>query len=173
MTTVAGARRLGGGAVGLGEYDATTLEAPGKPTITVTGTPCRHGPPLSRPLVGQVDRLRPGVGGPAHGQLWISGDTVLYGGVKTVADRVDVGTAIVHLGGVRFPVSGPLRYTMTGAEGAELCALLEPATRHPRALRGGGSTSARGGPRPSVRSRPGPASRRPGSSSASGAMVEV
>ena len=53
---------------------------------------------------------------------------MLYGGVKTVADRVDVGTAIVHLGGAQFPVSGPLRYTMTGAEAAELCALLEPAT---------------------------------------------
>jgi L-ascorbate metabolism protein UlaG (beta-lactamase superfamily) len=48
--------------------------------------------------------------------------------VKGVAERLDVGTAIVHVGGVRFPVSGPLRYTMTGAEAAELCGLLEPAT---------------------------------------------
>ena len=53
---------------------------------------------------------------------------MLYDGVKTVAERLDVGTAIVHLGGVRFPVSGPLRYTLTGAEAVELCALLKPAT---------------------------------------------
>ena len=63
-----------------------------------------------------------------NGQLWISGDTVLYDGVKTVAERIDVGTAILHLGGVRFPVSGPLRYTLTGAEAVELCGLLKPAT---------------------------------------------
>jgi hypothetical protein len=31
-----------------------TLEAPGRPTIEVTATPCRHGPPLSHPLVGDV-----------------------------------------------------------------------------------------------------------------------
>ncbi len=29
---------------------------------------------------------------------------------------------------MRFPVSGPLRYTMTGDEAVELCALLRPAT---------------------------------------------
>ena len=45
-----------------------------------------------------------------------------------MADRLDVGTAILHLGGVRFPVSGPLRYTMTGDEAVEICALLRPAT---------------------------------------------
>jgi L-ascorbate metabolism protein UlaG (beta-lactamase superfamily) len=53
---------------------------------------------------------------------------VLYDGVKTVAERLDVGTAIVHIGGVRFPVSGPLRYTMTGADAVELCGLIGPAT---------------------------------------------
>ena len=136
VTTVAGARRLGGGAVGLGEYDTTTLEAPGKPTITVTGTPCRHGPPLSRPIVGQVTGFALAWEGQRDGQLWISGDTVLYDGVKTVADRLDVGTAIVHLGGVRFPVSGPLRYTMTGAEAVELCAPAGAGHGDPRALRG-------------------------------------
>jgi L-ascorbate metabolism protein UlaG (beta-lactamase superfamily) len=60
--------------------------------------------------------------------LWISGDTVLYDGVREVAQRLDVGTAIVHLGGVRFPVSGPLRYTMTSEDAAELCGLLDPTT---------------------------------------------
>ena len=37
-------RRLGG----------TTLEAPGKPPLEIIATPCRHGPPLSHPLVGDV-----------------------------------------------------------------------------------------------------------------------
>jgi len=47
-------RRLGGGARGLEPWATTTLEAPGRPAIEVTATPCRHGPPLSRPLVGDV-----------------------------------------------------------------------------------------------------------------------
>jgi L-ascorbate metabolism protein UlaG (beta-lactamase superfamily) len=60
--------------------------------------------------------------------LWISGDTVLYDGVRDVARRLEIGTAIVHLGGVRFPISGPLRYTMTASEAAELCGLIVPRT---------------------------------------------
>ena len=128
VTTVAGARRLDQSAVGLAEFATTTLERPSRPSITVTGTPCRHGPPLSKPFVGEVTGFALEWEGQRDGQLWISGDTVLYEGVRSVADRVDVGTAIVHLGGVRFPVSGPLRYTMTAAEAVELCALLEPAT---------------------------------------------
>ena len=64
--------------------------------------------------------------GQEHGVLWISGDTVLYDGVRSVAERLQVDTAIVHLGGVRFPVSGPLRYTMTAAHTVELCGLIAP-----------------------------------------------
>jgi L-ascorbate metabolism protein UlaG (beta-lactamase superfamily) len=35
---------------------------------------------------------------------------------------------MIHLGGVRFPVTGPLRYTMTADEAVELCGLLGPET---------------------------------------------
>ncbi|HEX7132213.1 MAG TPA: MBL fold metallo-hydrolase, partial [Iamia sp.] len=52
VTTTSGARRLGGAAIGLDPWAVTTLEAPGRPTIEVTATPCRHGPPLSHPIVG-------------------------------------------------------------------------------------------------------------------------
>ncbi len=57
---------------------------------------------------------------------WISGDTVLYEGVRSVAERLAVDTAIVHLGGVRFHVTGPLRYTLTGHEAVDLCRLIRP-----------------------------------------------
>ncbi len=127
LTTVPGAKRLGGGnARGLAPWAKTTLEAPGKPTIEVTATPCRHGPPLSKPIVGDVVGFSLSWEGQAHGAFWISGDTVLYDGVREVADRLDVGTALLHLGGVRFPISGPLRYTMTAAEAVELCAQIRP-----------------------------------------------
>ena len=126
VTTHAGARRLGGGARGLAPWEAMTLEAEGRPPLEITATPCRHGPPGSHPIVGDVVGFALRWEGQEHGALWISGDTVLYDGVREVARRLDVGTAIVHLGGVRFPVSGPLRYTMTAQDAIELCGLLNP-----------------------------------------------
>jgi L-ascorbate metabolism protein UlaG (beta-lactamase superfamily) len=56
--------------------------------------------------------------------LWISGDTVLFDGVRQVAERLEIDTAILHLGGVRFPITGPLRYTMTADDAVELCRLI-------------------------------------------------
>ena len=142
VTTVSGARRLGGNARGLEPWATTRLEAPGKPTIEVTATPCRHGPPVSRPIVGDVIGFAFDWDGQEHGALWISGDTVLYDGVRQVADRVDVGTALLHLGGVHFPVTGPVRYTMTAHDAVELCGLLRPRRRS-RSTTRAGRTSAR------------------------------
>lgn len=126
ITTVSGARRLGGSAQGLANWQSTRLEAPGRPWLEITATPCRHGPPLSHPIVGDVIGFALRWEGQTGGVLWISGDTVLYDGVREVADRLDVDVALLHLGGVRFPVSGPLRYTMTADEAIELCELLQP-----------------------------------------------
>ena len=131
VTTVPGAKRLGGNARGLAPWEATRLEAEGRVPIEVTATPCRHGPPLSHPIVGEVVGFALGWEGQERGVLWISGDTVLYEGVRAVADRLQVDTAIVHLGGVRFPVSGPLRYTLNAAEAVELCGLVKPRTTIP------------------------------------------
>jgi L-ascorbate metabolism protein UlaG (beta-lactamase superfamily) len=145
VTTVPGAKRLGSGARGLAAWEETTLEAPGKAPLEILATPCRHGPPLSRPIVGEVIGFGLRVGGaspevaPAagasptkrHVDLWISGDTVLYDGVREVAERLDVDVALIHLGGVRFPISGPLRYTMDGAEAAELADFLAPRVAVP------------------------------------------
>jgi L-ascorbate metabolism protein UlaG (beta-lactamase superfamily) len=131
VTTVAGAGRLGGETRGLEPWASTTLEAPDRPSIEVTATPCRHGPPLSHPIVGDVIGFALAWEGQEHGTVWISGDTVLYDGVRQVADRVKVGTAILHLGGVQFPVSGPLRYTMTAKDAVELCQLIRPHTAIP------------------------------------------
>jgi len=125
VTTASGARRLGGSARGLDPWQITHLEAPGRPVIEITATPCRHGPPLSHPLVGDVIGFSLRWEG-ASGALWISGDTVLYKGVREVAERVRVDTAIVHLGGVQFPVTGPLRYTMTARDAVELCRVVRP-----------------------------------------------
>ena len=128
VTTASGARRLGGGAVGLTPWETTRLEAPGKSTIEITATPCRHGPPLSHPLVGDVIGFALAWDGNG---VWITGDTVLYDGIRSVADRLEIATVLLHLGGVRFPVTGPLRYTMTARDAVELCRLIRPRAMIP------------------------------------------
>lgn len=131
VTTEAGARRLAGevGSVrGLAPWATTRLEGEGKVPIEITATPCRHGPPLSKPIVGDVIGFALSWPEQRDGVLWITGDTVLYDGVREVPRRLDVGTAVVHLGGVRFPISGPLRYTLSADEAVELCRLTDPRT---------------------------------------------
>jgi len=126
VTTVAGARRLGGGARGLAPWETTVLD-----DIEIVATPCRHGPPGSRPIVGDVVGFGLRWDGQEHGVVWITGDTVLYDEVRKVPERLRIGTALLHLGGVRFPVTGPLRYTMTAGEAVELCGLARPHTAIP------------------------------------------
>jgi L-ascorbate metabolism protein UlaG (beta-lactamase superfamily) len=77
-------------------------------------------------LVGDVIGFALSWPGQEHGALWVSGDTVLYDGVRDVAHRLDVGAALLHLGGVQFPITGPIRYTMTAADALELCDVLRP-----------------------------------------------
>jgi L-ascorbate metabolism protein UlaG (beta-lactamase superfamily) len=131
VTTAAGARRLGGGARGLLPCQTTRIATPDGEALDVTATPCRHGPRFSRPIVGDVVGFalrRPGAGRVA---LWVSGDTVLFDGVRAVAERFAVDVALLHVGGVRFPVTGPLRYTMTGREAVALCETLRPRVAIP------------------------------------------
>ena len=91
VTTVAGARRLGARRPRARRpWDTTRLEHADRPTIDITATPCRHGPPASHPIVGDVVGFALRWDGQEHGVLWISGDTVLYDGVRQVADRLTV-----------------------------------------------------------------------------------
>jgi L-ascorbate metabolism protein UlaG (beta-lactamase superfamily) len=131
ITTVPGAKRLGGAVRGLEPWATANLEAPGLPTIEVTATPCRHGPPLSRPVAGAVIGFALAWPGQEHGVFWISGDTVLYDGVRRVADRLQVDVAVLHLGAVRFGLTGPVRYSMTAADAIELATLIRPRTAIP------------------------------------------
>ncbi|WP_307850537.1 MBL fold metallo-hydrolase [Micromonospora sp. H61] len=128
LTTVPGARRLGPHTRGLRAGQSTRLTHPRRPTIEVTATPCRHGPPLSGPIVGTVIGFALRWAGQQHGALWVTGDTVLTRRVRRVATRIGVGTVLLHLGGVRFPNTGPLRYSMTARRAAKLCAELRPHT---------------------------------------------
>jgi L-ascorbate metabolism protein UlaG (beta-lactamase superfamily) len=126
LTTVAGSRRLGlNTAMGLRPWQVHDMHADGRPTMDVTATPCRHGPPLSRPISGAVIgfalRWRAG-----EGVIWVTGDTVLHRGTRAVARKLDIDVAVVHTGAVRFPQTGPLRYSMNGRDVVELTRLAKP-----------------------------------------------
>lgn len=128
ITTRSAARRLGNGAMGLAPWQTAELSADNGPRIRITATPGRHGPPLSRPIVGEVVGFLLECDGQQYGALYISGDTVWYSGVRSVARRGPISIALLHMGGVRFPISGPLRYTMTGVEAAQAAAALVART---------------------------------------------
>lgn len=56
---------------------------------------------------------------------------MLYDGVREVAERLRVDTALLHLGGAAFSVTGPLRYSMSAGEAVELCRELRPRVAIP------------------------------------------
>lgn len=137
VTTVSGARRLGSvrglGAVrGLAAGATTVLPGDGtRPSLSVTATPARHGPPLSRAIVGDVVGFALRRSESESVFLWITGDTVLYGPLRQVAATLAVDVALVHVGGVRFGITGPLRYTMTGRDAVSLIGALRPRVAVP------------------------------------------
>jgi L-ascorbate metabolism protein UlaG (beta-lactamase superfamily) len=114
LTTVDGAHRLGGNAVGLKHWETTQLDAPGGRTVRVTATPARHGPPEGDrgPVNGFVLEIE----GEAHPTVYFSGDTVWYEGVEEVAARFDVDVAFLNIGGARVKEVGPQHLTFTAAE---------------------------------------------------------
>ncbi len=127
ITTASAARRLAlANTRGLVAGTATHLVAEGKASLDVTATPCRHGPPLSHGVVGDVVGFAVRREGESQVALWVTGDSVLYPAIRKVARSLTVDVAIVNAGGVRFGITGPLRYTMTGAEAVELISELDP-----------------------------------------------
>jgi L-ascorbate metabolism protein UlaG (beta-lactamase superfamily) len=110
LTTVAGAKRLGGHAEGLAPWDTAELTARDGRSLTVTATPARHGPagiePLSGDVIGFVltstqENSRP---------IYITGDTVWYDGVAEVARRFRAGVVLPFAGAAQ--TRGPFHLTM-------------------------------------------------------------
>ncbi|WP_426594850.1 MBL fold metallo-hydrolase [Cellulomonas sp. McL0617] len=126
VTTASGARRLGGGTVGLLAGETTVLQAPGRPTLTITATPGRHGPTFIHQIVGEVIGFAITVDGSDATAVWISGDTVLYDGLRDAIDAMDVDVAVLHLGAVTFGVTGPVRFTLDTTEAVAVVDLLRP-----------------------------------------------
>ncbi|GAA1183241.1 L-ascorbate metabolism protein UlaG (beta-lactamase superfamily) [Kitasatospora gansuensis] len=112
FTTVSGAGRLGGQAVGLAPWETRTLTV-GEHSLRITGTPCQHGP------VGDVTGYVIEVPGEEEA-VYVSGDTVYFPELDEIGRRFTIGTAVLHLGAARVTGFGDDLITMDGAQAAAL-----------------------------------------------------
>jgi L-ascorbate metabolism protein UlaG (beta-lactamase superfamily) len=125
ITTSAGAKRLKGNAIGLRTWQSTMLEAQDT-KITITAAPAHHGTWGSHIIVGATTGFILQWEGQKHGALYISGDTVWFNGLREIGERFRIGTAILHIGAARFPIMGPLRFTLNAREAVHIFHALKP-----------------------------------------------
>lgn len=118
LTTVSGAQRLGGRAVGLAPWETHELTGE-RGTLLVTATPGRH----AGDVIGFLLRT-PG----EDEALYVSGDTVYYDELDEIARRFTVGAAVLHFGAALVPYFGDDYITMDGEQGARLTRALGAGT---------------------------------------------
>ncbi|MCS0635525.1 MBL fold metallo-hydrolase [Streptomyces sp. LP05-1] len=132
VTTPHAARRLQGlhgfrRAVGLRTWEGHPLIS-GRQQVRVTSLPGAHarGPAarLLPPVMGSLLEFGD-LGGPVRLRMYLTGDTLMYEGVREIARRCpDLDLAVVHLGGTTLP--GGLLVTMDGRQGVELLETVRP-----------------------------------------------
>jgi L-ascorbate metabolism protein UlaG (beta-lactamase superfamily) len=126
LTTVAGAKRLGGNAEGLMPWGSTTLTRPGGGTLRITATPARHGPAGIEPLSGDVIGFMLATQNGATRPIYVTGDTVWYDGVAEVARRFRAGTVLLFAGAAE--TRGPFHLTMDTNDAIETAHAFADAT---------------------------------------------
>jgi L-ascorbate metabolism protein UlaG (beta-lactamase superfamily) len=114
ITTREGAERLGGNAIGLEPFELLKLTGATGETLSITGTPARHGPEGNDrgPVIGFMltDDC------PDDEQIYISGDTVWYEGVEEIIRRYPkIRIAVLFVGAARVPVL-PANLTFSAEE---------------------------------------------------------
>ncbi|MGW3654416.1 MBL fold metallo-hydrolase [Streptomyces sp. NPDC005151] len=92
VTTVSGAERLGGAAIGLAPWATHELTVAGR-TLRITSTPAEH--------IGDVVGFVVEVPG-ENEAVYISGDTVYIDELDEISRRFTIGIALLHLGAARF-----------------------------------------------------------------------
>ena len=102
LTTVDGARRLGGNATGLEPWSSVELERPDAPPVTVTAVPAQHGPDGTDHITGPVIGFL--LGGPGLDTVYVSGDNASLEVVRAIAARSGgVDVAVLFAGAVQVP----------------------------------------------------------------------
>ena len=94
FTTKIGAERLQGNAVGLSPWESVALND----EVTITSTPARHGPAGSEHITGEVTGF---IVATKEVQVYITGDTVFYEGVKQVSEKFDPQYVFIFAGAAK------------------------------------------------------------------------
>jgi L-ascorbate metabolism protein UlaG (beta-lactamase superfamily) len=97
LTTLDGAERLGGNAVGIAPWASVEFDS-----VTVTAVPAQHGPDgtdhITGPVIGFV------LEAPGAGKLYVSGDNASLDVVRAIAERLGpVDAAVLFAGAVSVP----------------------------------------------------------------------
>lgn len=96
-TTVVGAGRVGGNAIGLSPFETRVMAGKEAERLFVTAAPARHGPVGIEPISGDVIGFLLGVDQPGDA-LYITGDTVWYEGTAEVARRFSPRVVMLFTG---------------------------------------------------------------------------
>ena len=126
LTTIAGAKRLGGDVEGLAPWDSTELTGKDGRSLTITATPARHGPAGIEPLSGDVIGFVLSSNAPGSRPIYITGDTVWFDGVAEVARRFPAGVVLPFAGAAQ--TRGPFHLTMDTNDTIETARAFPDAT---------------------------------------------
>ena len=97
LTTVVGAERLGGGAVGLEPWSEVQVGE-----VTVTAVPALHGPPGADPVTGPVIGFVLACDG--EETVYVAGDNASVDVVDEIAERLSpIDVAVLFVGAVQIP----------------------------------------------------------------------
>lgn len=128
LTTVQGAERLQGNAVGLEPWSSFDVERAGERAggspVTVTALPAQHGPDGTDHITGPVIGFLLEAEG--EDRVYVSGDNASLDVVRTISDRIGgVDVAILFAGAVQLPQRFDGAYlTLSSDRAAEAAKLL-------------------------------------------------
>jgi L-ascorbate metabolism protein UlaG (beta-lactamase superfamily) len=120
LTTPAGAKRLGGNAIGMAPWESHEFRTPQGTRITVTATPARHGPAGIERLLGDVTGFVISSVDPPRDLVYVTGDTVWFSGTAEVAKRCNPAAVLLFAGAAR--TRGPFHLTMDTNDAVETAA---------------------------------------------------
>jgi L-ascorbate metabolism protein UlaG (beta-lactamase superfamily) len=124
-TTPAGAERLNANSTGLENWQTVEIPTKDSRVLTITGTPCRHGPVGGDrgPVTGFLLNFK----NEPEGAVYITGDTVWYNGIIEVSKRFDVRIVVAFMGAAVVKNVGNAHLTMTIDESFEVAKVFDKA----------------------------------------------
>jgi L-ascorbate metabolism protein UlaG (beta-lactamase superfamily) len=129
LTTPDGAARLAGvRAFGLDSWAQARVDSPQGDYVVVTAVPAQHGPDGTQEVTGPVTGFM--IEWPAlqSGPVYVSGDTILFGGTSEIALRyAPVSLALLNLGRVKLEPMGQMEFSMSANQALAYAAALRPA----------------------------------------------